>query len=539
MVSNITDFYKSAFFDAQLCALGDWEIDKKNMIDEWIETNDPNLKSRKAGLIISAFSNDLLPDSTPEGRSRISRLEKLVTDLESLVFHAKSISNKFYRDHLNHLIKVTLLSKCLARLEPFNLDPVSLNHLLLASLFHDVSYPLTNSLKIFESTLDAIKDCYSIAEYYHIIFEQNKKFNIADYLNTVDIDDKVLMEKINQMNHGVYSAIEFMNYLKQEKEVINKYKDVIETITLHDSDFDSPVDIMNNPILGLLIVADELQDWGRPSILSNQIMIKIKNFEAKDNSLSGTFIQYKDPEFSIFKQIIGKWKNLSRIQLSSDLFNINLKFEYRKMECVEINLLDEVLIELYSHLTDKSKIEQERALIVPSIYERSLYGYSTRAEVTAGVCDSLRKSKTISSNYNYIINNETSELLITLTNLNESNYMRITNESHDSLFLFINTDDSEIQCHLYNLENEELSIEVSRLLSKIRLINWLIYEFNDIFEKVPDKMPKYEGLLDNNKISYASTKLTGHKFIQKYYNSNIFDIQQCIKRGNIFFLEEI
>jgi hypothetical protein len=196
------------------------------------------------------------------------------------------------------------------------------------------------------------------------------------------------------------------------------------------------------------------------------------------------------------------------------------------------------LKELYSFVKDKIDIFVEPALTKPSTYEMNLYGHSTLSEITFQILDSLNNSLDIGSKYNYLINTDSNELLITQTFLQNSNKFHITNDTSNYLLLYILSNDSKIQCELSDINNFELSNEVSRLLSKIRLINWCIYEINGIFQNVPNEIPKYEGLPVQDQVHVASKRLSGQTFIQNYNNSKITEIQNCLRKRNVFILKE-
>lgn len=207
------------------------------------------------------------------------------------------------------------------------------------------------------------------------------------------------------------------------------------------------------------------------------------------------------------------------------------------MENLDLSVLDELLHELYTKYECTSQLSSESALLDSSDYEMSLYGYKTTSDSFKTVLETLSKGKKKPSDYHYVINTETNELLVTNQRVNNLNQTRITNDSTGSLSLKVSIENKEEVCDLFELGSSELDSEISTLLSKIRLINWLIYAYCELFSKLPADIPKNEGLITVDNLYAVSTKLGDPTFVQNYYNSNISDIQKCIFKGNVFYLK--
>jgi len=155
----------SSQFDAQLITLGDWSLDERRLLNHWLEQVSTESKGRVAAEIIASHViNCLKDDISVEGRVRIKRLRNVASLLEQLVFTTSELDEKFYRDHINHMLKVSLLARAIAKKKPFCLSEPELNILALACVFHDIAYPLSECGRIFSETLESLKDCFSSAE---------------------------------------------------------------------------------------------------------------------------------------------------------------------------------------------------------------------------------------------------------------------------------------------------------------------------------------------------------------------------------------
>lgn len=317
----------SSQFDAQLITLGEWSLDDRRILNRWLEQPDAETKGRVAAEVIAYYASEYLKnDISMEGRIRIKKLRNVASLLEQLVFTTRELDEKFYRDHINHMLKVALLAKAIARKKPFCLSDSKLNALVIACVFHDIAYPLSECGRIFNKTLDSLKDCFSTAELFINELVKDSKVDIETLaLITGEKEDR-LRTALREMNHGLLSAIELKASLRNEKSV-EKYSDAIRAIALHDSDFRTSIDVIDDPLVGLLIISDELQDWGRPTDQSVAVIPRIEDFEVLDGHLSGVFNAKQNGNFSILKQISSKMNNLGRLSVDSN----RLKFDFRSI----------------------------------------------------------------------------------------------------------------------------------------------------------------------------------------------------------------
>ena len=165
MSADVGYLLKVRLFDKKLIEQGNWTDEERNAIIKWNETSDPNkFKFEAAKLLTYLIKKIMGKDCTSRGRVRIRRLGKDLHNLESILILTKNLEKKFYRDHLNHSIRVALLANAIAQKKPFDLNKNELNHLVLACIFHDIAFPLSQIKKILSSTLDSINKGYNIAQ---------------------------------------------------------------------------------------------------------------------------------------------------------------------------------------------------------------------------------------------------------------------------------------------------------------------------------------------------------------------------------------
>ena len=235
-----------------------------------------------------------------------------ITELSRVEFGTRNLS-KNLRDHVNHAlltfilgiyINENLLKKLDCSVDPFDWK--------LASLFHDIGYPLEVALnkiiKNFELTINDIKNSVSDDDNKEDIFTFSsvKIINLTDNRNGIEliqkriedweleIDAKDEYDKMNPLNicHGIISALVVLqivdlmykkhNPQRKDKKINNfgvinwnqkcfddNVVSACTAIYLHNLPSSSfkktKINLLNSPLAFLLKLSDSLQDWERPS----------------------------------------------------------------------------------------------------------------------------------------------------------------------------------------------------------------------------------------------------------------------------------
>jgi len=537
----------SSRFDAQLIAIGDWTLEEKVVLDKWLDQTSTEYRNKEAANVIAFFVSKLLgKKASVSGRVRTKYLQKNSSSLEELVSTTRIIREKFYRDHLGHMIKVALLAKAIARKEPFLLNVEELDKLVLACLFHDIAYPLSESFKIFNATIDAIKKCYFSAEFFGNIIIRNVK-NEAEYLSKlIQIDERTVESMLDAMNHGFLSALEFTYYIDQDPSLGQEFMDVVRAIAIHDPEFTSRVDVLKEPIVGLLILADELQDWGRPSISNAPIIPRIENFIVENGAIKGDFPLGNDPNYSVLKQVCGKMKNLQRLVLDPKKMLIQISFEQKYHNRVSLRNCGTLLKSLYNYVKEK-----DICLLDPRInidfsesdfFEKQLYGMKLGICTKSELYSQLQRDDFAAINplsmFNIYTSSSEHEIILSDCLVNPLEGIELTNHAGNKIDLYVLTESGHINGSLKDGTDYETKRLIEYLLTTIRYINYLIYYVADKLPRLPEGKPKFEMLCDMNVLEIVS-KCSGIPYIIDTY-SELFipQIIDCIKRDTFFLFQK-
>lgn len=411
-------------------------MDDRRILNRWLEQTEIEGKGRVAAEVIAYYALQYLKDDiSVEGRIRIKKLRNAASLLEKLVFTTRELDQKFYRDHINHMLKVAILARAIAKKKPFSLDEEELSSLVLACIFHDVAYPLSESARIFNKTLDSLKDCFSTAELF-----------VNDLIKTskVDVDSLALLtgEKpdrlkaaLQEMNHGLLSAIELRAALKTDQS-LEKYSNVIKAIALHDSDFRTKVDVISDPLLGLLIMTDELQDWGRPTDQGITIMPRIEDFEALDGHLRGVFKFQNCENFSVLRQISSKIANLGRLTIDPNQLRFEFRFDLQRLVQINHSCYEELLRMLFNSV-DKELMDpsSNSDLSETAFFEKSYFGLEITSPVKQSLYDGLRngKAESLLTNAKIYLNENLPEMILTDADISNIEAILLSNECSRSI----------------------------------------------------------------------------------------------------------
>ena len=249
-------------------------------------------------------------------------LIKSLPDFESFLYSTSA--GKFYRDHTEHQLRVAVLGdflleqdfgagtlvKHIADLSEIDESSIKSNLWWTMGLLHDIGYPLQKMTKAVNySLLNQILKCYPMLDLEVVPFEitlSMKEKKQKEYLSILEKglskEAKLLIRKGAgiefdsvpiprthqfssshnghpefrfdspvQLDHGVIGALALLKGLGSPEEIqenIDENSGLIraaQAIALHnfkgqltDYTFD------NNPLAFLLVMIDELQEWGRP-----------------------------------------------------------------------------------------------------------------------------------------------------------------------------------------------------------------------------------------------------------------------------------
>ena len=273
-----------------------------------------------------------------EGKLKNKHL--LMAEFEKFIRLVKvDIGNKFYRDHIAHVIRVSLLMIYLGK-NYFRLSSKVINKLAIAGLFHDLAYPvqeidLINNLSSqklgeafdsFKNNVFAseINNENNISEFLSLIYSHLLKIRISSKIQDKRIIIKSLVYGLLKKNHGILSAFELWQIFLPRYRANQGLLEVLLSISMHDMDicFDRPkfpIHISYNPVLFMLILCDELQEWNRwvrseNKGISTVVMKELRINTAPSLTIRGTYNIDKKTGFIPFLQATAKSGSLDRIR---------------------------------------------------------------------------------------------------------------------------------------------------------------------------------------------------------------------------------
>jgi len=207
---------------------------------------------------------------------------------------------QYYRDHyihsfnvfllgyiiLNELDKVSGISnfKLKHKQSTFNMEDI-ISTWVLASTFHDAAYPIEKSEnwlnelfeKYFGIKSDLKIDEKEITPYLYLDFmkwmcKYNKDTNTSALANFDNVDWKynsALNTQLVKKDHGVFGALFLLHIIgireqSLNNELVKKYLPAAHAICTHN--MLTKIDFTTHPYAFLLVLCDELQDWGRPTL---------------------------------------------------------------------------------------------------------------------------------------------------------------------------------------------------------------------------------------------------------------------------------
>jgi hypothetical protein len=542
-ISKQDPFVISLLFDKKIIELGKWPESICSEIEDWNEITDYEMQKTKAASLMSNLILKILgEDCSSKGKMRSKRLGNALAILEQITTSTRGLARKFYRDHLNHTIRVALLGRAIGQKSPFNLSSQDLDKLVLASLFHDVAYPLADIDQSIRFSIKAIKDCYNIASEALLTAEKELRFDREKFSS---LPPEILQEyKTKEFDHGILSALEFTSYLKQDENLIKKYKKVIRAIAFHSSFGIRKISASKEKILSVLILADELQDWGRPSSGSDvfSFIPKIEKFRLDDFMLQGEYKTKNIAEFSILKQICGKAPNLTRIKLPKN-FNFSITFPLDNFDEIGLQKVEKSLGKLF-----KKCVESEKSLFLPShfrklyqsksVFESEYYGKSIPRRIKLDLAASLGSDKLFFPCYDFrlFFNDVTKELFITGSKINEIKHFQFKSSSSGFIRLKLLSKSGETEGGIKSVYDNEVLDLAMRLLSEIRFFNICVQKIAKFRTKEYPVDIGMEGFPTKKDIETAE-KETKETKLYEHFNL-LVKLRDSIRNDDLFFFQE-
>jgi len=323
---------------------------------KWIKEDGFDEKLAVASSLVSSMIDALLgEDCSREGRIRSKRLGELLQHFEDLLATTRGgIAKKFYRDHLNHMLRVMLLANAFGKhVEPFSLSDEEARLLTLAGLVHDIAYPLSESYQFFNEAIQAMAKCYKALSFpnFRVSYDMERVTRLLETLNLKETPLSYFGPFLNRYSHGIMGAMEFADYISHKK--LKQYARLLQVIVFHDSSLVIPRSLQKDSMLMALVLSDEIQDWGRPAGLDKEPAIsELKNFSINSHTIQGDFEWRNIADVSPLRQINSKVINFNRFTWPRSL-HVMLTFKLPDYEFFDINRFEDIVRKLVEFCEDK------------------------------------------------------------------------------------------------------------------------------------------------------------------------------------------
>lgn len=535
-------FIGSANFDAQLIQMGLWDPEEKKLLENWTGRGDKQFKKTLAAFLISHLILRLLDqDCSIKGRVRARRIGDALSQFEQLLISTRGLENKFYRDHLNHAIRVALIARAIAGVAPFNLSNGELDQLVLACLFHDISYPLSESTRIFRSTLNAMKKCYLSAEGFAPYPLPKLAVGKSAFSTIIDIDKGAMESYLKELDHGLLGAIEFLKYLRPE--CYEKYSKVARAIAFHSPSFREKVISSEEPILALLIISDELQDWGRPTINESEATIsRIADFQLNDNLLEGCFDARAGSSFSPLRQLYGKSKNLSRLILPPN-FRFRIVFPLKSFVPCDFLQSEKLLQHIFTKaqsLDENFCSPQDAGHLYKedNAFEESYYGLSTlpriKEQVFVWLDNGKLQKESPFSKMSAFFDSSIEEIVFSRKPVKEISHLELVSSEEGNLILLINGKE-KLETNIHGIDEPKAQLLSQILVAEMRFLNISIQAITtDVPIKFSAIQPR-ESFPSKEDLNLLTKRISGIRGTQEHVQ--LFKkIRNCIIQAGFFVL---
>ncbi len=239
------------------------------------------------------------PDELGTVTYRMDRIGSRIPEFERLFFLVISeMGGKFYRDHINHVLRVMLLSNHLSeeiyavadirRLFGISKEEFETKiriPLVLSSLYHDLAYPISEISKMPKYLKTILHGCYGVkVDIPKFPKARIKKAALSSMCRSFfrpNSQSSARLESefekaVSEHQHGILAALDFLKFFQEDMGKNQEFDDLIfiaaQAMALHDAFMskENPeqdvgiIPFVEYPVAFLLILCDELQDWGRP-----------------------------------------------------------------------------------------------------------------------------------------------------------------------------------------------------------------------------------------------------------------------------------
>ncbi len=443
-------------------------------------------KGRRKKDIAGRFVMRALKTLCPSLRNIEDLIGQLSHFEDIIIVTRAGLQRKFYRDHLNHMVRVMLLSNAittqLSNLLPSERD---ITDLATACLLHDIAYPIQESANIYDSIKDALGK-YRLIRWPDIpsTYRYNLKplllrlWQYSKFFNYI-IENK-RFDLIEKYDHGLLGALEFLEHRGRLGN--QRSAQILDTIGLHQFS-DVEVRFSEYPLAALLILCDDLQDWGRSTGYMEEITLyQIDDFSYSYAEVKGTF-KYQDIDgFSCLQQVHGKKQNLQRLVLDKSFPGVDIRFNLQAFNLTHCKDLIRTVAKF---------IEADSAKLLYNW--RESIGFSKKEQVD----DLLELMKDLPSVSAWVgpiyiyYRPDRSEFFV----VRKKNpvYIKLATDKRGRFHTILgDTKGAELRCNLWNLQDLE---HINLPYPSVNITTFRNWKKNDYFLRIARELPKLVNVL--------------------------------------------
>ena len=373
-------------------------------VKDWM-TSKADEQRKQAGTVIASLVQGVLGSSLTEyGREKLASLGQDFELAETMGGAVGAYEGKFYRDHLHHSIRVGLMARAIARaLRRSGIadQRYECSDCMCAGLLHDIGIAPSNlckGLKAIGKYIEACPALWYVPGTTLVNWE-----NYHKGVTALGLDESIgkgkLAELGENLNHALVGAIQGVSMFDLDtigSDTTSRIARILKAIALHDSQVERRLVFTEEPLAVIVVIADELQEWARPSWLDGSVPLPSLERLCLHGAIQAT-LDYKCCSvrgFSPLKQIEGKQAALGRLVLDSDFPEVTLSYILPPYETLDLRSLANAYHKLW-HLRGKDAYESRQFAELPEPDSRFgfLAGLGSVDEVIGYLVDSTHSTE--------------------------------------------------------------------------------------------------------------------------------------------------
>lgn len=323
-------------FDEHILSLCQISVEEKGQFEEWIRAGKREKRNKACILIHNILLSHINKDISERGRERLANIKSALPHFEEIIISIKELEKKYYRDHLNHSIRVALLANAiLSKLPHMNKEIIEDG--LIAGMVHDLGYPISGSIS--KSYMDNISSCYSSQNFSEMIQRCDPLILVkfGEIIKPSELAGSFLKDAFEHGHHEVLGSLEFFELLNEKARNQERYRKIVSAILLHDTFIGVEIKFSESPLAVVLIIADELQEWGRPAGSSENAELQEFSKITISSRQIQAFLDYtKNQRFSCLRQLESKTNNLQRLVLDDNFPAFEIGYKIQNFACIKI-----------------------------------------------------------------------------------------------------------------------------------------------------------------------------------------------------------